>query len=1520
MTRMCVSREGRDDAELGLRRPLADRPMAQRAIETRDAVATTDATTDEALSEAERDHYARIGYRASVRLPLIVRGEVIGLISVFDTSPRTFEGIPLVRGLAQIAAQAMANAGLLDETRRRGEVLRELVELGAVIWRTRDVQSIARVVARRMAATIGAECCEIYRLEQDGGMVCVASWDASAGGFDAVHSGVTVAQFDDYPSTVAALERVQPLVVADRDDPRMSDEERAMFDRWGYNSELCIPMAVEGRVVGMIDIFDTTSRDFRECLDFTLSVGQMVAGAFENATLLERLNATNRELETLVQSGLEFAASLDLEQVLSSVATRMLQVSDSACCDIYRVEGDRLLGLLSVEAEGPTPDFAGTTYDLALLGVAGSVVDSREPVAADDTDDPRVTDFERAEWAKWDFRSSLCLPLLVGGQVVGVVSLFDVRGRRFEHLELLRGLAQVAAQAMANATLYQQLDRSSQRLSLVNDASLELSSTLELRDILLSTAHRLCQIGEAPACDIYLLAGTDLLCVASVLDGAIDESWEGTVSPLDDWASERSAIVGRETVQVSSLDDLRRSRTEAEQLAAFGFESQLIVPLIAKDRVIGIAELLDPRRRHFSVDVVATVEAVCRAAALAIDNANLFEGMQLRRRETELLNAIARRTASSLELDEIATATADELRQLIPFARANLVLTTEDGRFKTIYSSERWLGTPDAYAPDETEIAALETIRRKRVVVWEPGSVPVIGSEQAERSPGEAGASMALLRGDDLIGVLNLAGPDPQVFAVVDRRLLERVATHLSLAINNARLYEEIKGMHLGNLKALSSALNAKDYYTLGHAARVGAYMVLLGHELGWPDDMTHEVEEAAYLHDIGKIGVSDRVLLKPSGLNSREWELMRQHPIFSADIIRPLFPEELVLGVRHHHEHWNGDGYPDGLAGEEIPLVARAMCVVDSYDAMSFRRPYRQAFAYKEALAELERCSGSQFDPQMVDSFKRVLHRLEVQRRQARKVAAEAAARIDAAKHVLLREPADENTPEYREIAAILRDVRDAHPPTRFLTTHTRIDDNKYCIVVDPDEDPSHHSPLGSEVFADEELPEVLAGGVPDVNVLYVDEWGVWVSGLAPVRDACGEIVAVVSADTPPSGVTGADLEGLRSDVAQTFASMLQTTAARLSRAELDAITDGLTGLYNHRYLHERLSEEIDRAREQNRPLSLLFCDLDQFKVFNDLHGHSAGDSALRAVARAIEAGIRKVDLAARYGGEEFAVILIETDADGALEVAERIRADVAALHIEPIKKATLTVSIGVATFPAQATTKEQLLDKADWAMYVAKRQGRDRVVAFAGATQPGEDGMPELLAEGAQLGALADAVDARFERPTARSREAARIAGLIATELELGAAATERVIEAARLADIGQIGVPAELLNKPGELTTDEWRLIREHPMTGERLLRGLADDEQLIQAVVHHHERFDGTGYPTGLSAEEIPLASRIVFAATAYVAMTSARSYAPQRDAETALAELDRCAGAQFDPKIVAALSRALAPREAEPKRG
>jgi len=555
-------------------------------------------------------------------------------------------------------------------------------------------------------------------------------------------------------------------------------------------------------------------------------------------------------------------------------------------------------------------------------------------------------------------------------------------------------------------------------------------------------------------------------------------------------------------------------------------------------------------------------------------------------------------------------------------------------------------------------------------------------------------------------------------FTPTDLRVAMTMAAQGAAAMETTRAqrreraeHDEVKRLNVANLRALSSAISAKDYYTFGHAGRVAAYMAMMGTELAWPADRIAAARDVAFLHDIGKIGLSERVLQKGGPLTSEEWELVKQHPAISAEIVRPLFATDLVAGVRHHHERYDGGGYPDGLAGEEIPIIARAMCVVDSYDAMSSDRPYQRGLTYRQCLAELRRCSGSQFDPKMVEAFERVLRRLRRRLRTVTRVAHEAAGLIDTDAHALLCTVEDEQRPEYLEMTAALRAVRDRYPFVRFITSFIRAGDR--CLsVLDTGETENERSHIGDPwLSGDQELSAVLDGKRLQANVISADEFGIWVTGHAPVCDRRGEVVAAVSVDVPALDwdAPACGEEGRPLD------AMLQAAAIRFSRAEVEAITDGLTGLYNHRYLHERLDEELERAQRHGEQLALLFCDCDQFKAFNDMHGHKAGDAAITAVARIIESSSRRCDLPARYGGEEFVLVAVETGRAGGLTLGERIRGEVERRSAE--RQRPLTVSVGVAVFPDDGGTRDELLDKADLAMEAAKLSGRNRVLAYSEA-----------------------------------------------------------------------------------------------------------------------------------------------------------------------------------------------------------
>ena len=1374
-------RNGYDDRPVGDALDLSRYPATGAALAQR-RVLVIASPEDDRLGDDERAAYRELGVASEVCIPVAAGDELYGLIDISDTRARDYaECLDFLKTAGQMVAGAFANVLLLDQLEHRTRVLRELVELSALVSQIRQPDKLLSTIAGRLRETLEAADCDIFARHGDR-LECLVSVDRN-GLDESVVGHVLITE--KFPMTAATIETRNVLVMSSLDDPRLTDEEREDLAEYGYQSDLCIPLVAGDTVVGFIDVFDTKPRDFAEFVDFMKSVGQMVAGVIENAQLLADLERNNRQLTMLVESGLEFGATLDLDTVLSSIANRMCAVTGADCCDVYALEDETLRGLVNVDQGVADADFAGIRYRLADLALATVACESRAPVACYDcTTDERLTEFERREWLRWDFRGSLRLPLIHRGEVVGMVSVFDRRPREFERVDLLQGLAQIAASALVNATLYQEIDKSAERFSLVNRLGMEFSSILDLQQVLSSAARNLCAIANVPTCRVYTLVGDRLVCAASISDEHGDESWTGRDFGRDQLGIVRAAISSRRPVAVAGLDDGRLSAGDRESMRAHGDKSELVVPLIAKDEVIGAVELLETRReRIFSQDEIATAEAVCRVAALAIDNANLVEHLNLRNRETEVLNAIAQKTAASLHMDEIAAAAAQELQPIVPWDQSNLLLFTAEG-MSTLYTSHPTALRFEGLSLDVWPAVFIERLKREKVVVLAVPEESPLGPDHPANADVRSGINIALFTEGELVGSLNLGSTRPGAYDNVDRNLLERVGTQLSLALNNARLYDDITRMHFSNLKALSSALNAKDYYTLGHAARVAAYMLLLGAELGWSPALQKQVEEAAYLHDIGKIAVSDRILLKAASLSDREWEFMRQHPVFSADIIRPLFSDELVAGVRHHHERFDGHGYPDNLAAEAIPQIARAMCVVDSYDAMSFRRPYRQALSYPEARAELRSCMGTQFDPDIAAAFLRVLTRLSRRHTQALAVARQAAARIDPAKHALLRTAEDEQRPEYKEIQAALREVREQNPVARFITTLAPAG-KRFVLVVDCEEGPLH-STLGDEAFTDDEMLEIFAGGQPDRNVLAVDEFGAWVSGTAPVCDENGNVVALVSADLAP---TAADtrMGGLTSDVTKSFASLLHSAATYASRAEFDAVTDGLTGLYGHRYLHERLDEEIERAATQDRSLALLVCDLDQFKEFNARHGHSAGDNVLRRVAHVVESCLRGTDLAARYGGEEFAAVLIDTDLTGALDVAERIRLGVRALR-EDTNGETITMSIGVAACPADATSREQLVDKADWATDLAKRRGRDQVVAFADQRKA-----RRAARQGDYASAMARFAAAQERLQQAQTLALEHLAVAMARELGLTPAEVKRVATMARRGVTGKAPAPS-------------------------------------------------------------------------------------------------------------------------------
>ena len=380
-------------------------------------------------------------------------------------------------------------------------------------------------------------------------------------------------------------------------------------------------------------------------------------------------------------------------------------------------------------------------------------------------------------------------------------------------------------------------------------------------------------------------------------------------------------------------------------------------------------------------------------------------------------------------------------------------------------------------------------------------------------------------------------------------------------------------------------------------------------------------------------------------------------------------------------------------------------------------------------------------------------------------------------------------------------------------------------------------------------------------------------------------------------------DLELVRAMANQ--AGIIIENAQLFTQANTRANTDELTGLYNHRHFHERLEQEIARGSRFGSTFSLIMMDIDLFKSYNDIYGHLAGDQVLRRVGHYLASSMRSIDMAFRYGGEEFTIILPEARLDDAFKVAERIRKTVESKSNS--RSMPITMSVGVANWPNDGVMKEEIIGRADAALYRAKQMGRNRTCISSELVKAGTtlidsefEAQPKALSI---IYALAATVDAKDSYTYGHSRKVSEYAVLMGEAMKLPPDKVSILRAAGLLHDIGKVGVPDSILNKKSALTSEEWSPIRTHPELGVEILKHVIDLVNCLPAIQHHHEHYDGSGYPGGLKTANIPLEARILSIADAYDAMTSPRPYRAQLNLEDALLELRRCAGTQFDPDLV-----------------
>jgi len=554
---------------------------------------------------------------------------------------------------------------------------------------------------------------------------------------------------------------------------------------------------------------------------------------------------------------------------------------------------------------------------------------------------------------------------------------------------------------------------------------------------------------------------------------------------------------------------------------------------------------------------------------------------------------------------------------------------------------------------------------------------------------------------------------------------------------------DEMNALHLRTIETLALAIEAKDQTTRDHLRRVQHYAVEIGKEMGLREADLNALRAASLLHDIGKLAVPEHIITKPGKLTPQEFEKMKIHPVVGAEILEQVnFPYPVAPIVRAHHERWDGNGYPLGLAGEEIPLGARILATVDCLDALASDRQYRRAIPLDQAMAIVLAESGKSYDPRVVEILARRYRQLEEEAIRLNKPASKLSvdARIERGKAPGAGFAASASQDEHRDfhskIAAAGREAQYTLElvselgsalgmaemlsvlssrltqliPCDSIAVYERKDDLLKPVYVDGRDRMLFSSleiPLGEGLsgwVAKHNQP--ILNGNPSVEPGYLNDpkkFSLLRSALSVPLTSQENTVGVLTLYHAESDAFASDhlriLSGISSKIGSSFENALKYQAL-----EASATTDYLTGLFNTRALFERLNHELSRAQSERLPLTVMVCDLDRFKEVNDRFGHSAGNRVLQEFAAELTKINRDYDVTARFGGDEFVVVLPGMSAD---EVNGKIRAlaDLACeVGLAVCGENIISASVGVASWPSDGATADDLLAEADRRMYANK------------------------------------------------------------------------------------------------------------------------------------------------------------------------------------------------------------------------
>lgn len=926
---------------------------------------------------AQNPHYVEStpGIRSELCVPIRVNERIIGVFNAESRKPAAFDEederlLTTVAGTLGTAIERMRLLATEQKQRRESENLREAT---AALTRTIELDVLLEIILDALSLLVTYTSASI-ELVDDGHADLAASRGLPAGIQDLDRRAFDPHRWgEDFR---------KPIVIADvREDPRFEKIAGTEYIR-GW---MGLPMIAQDKLIGYLNV-DSDTPGFYSADQAALAqiFANQAAIAIENARLFQEERRRTSIIQALADIANEFATTQELQHALDNVSQRTLELLKASHVAIYLVQPDNMT-VKVVSAHG--------THSQELLshvlkvgeGITGNIIAAGKSEIVNDTRrDPRTVLVPGTPVEEGERETMMTSPLILRGKPVGAINAWRLRSDGLfneSELNFLISIAHQTSISIETSRLFTETSQRAQEAAAIAEVGRDISATLQVDTVLDRIATYAQELLSAETSAVFLHESNETKLHAIAAKGVDAEALKQDPIVIGRGIGGQIALNKVGEIVNFAASDPRAVTVAGTQVNPL--EHFMGVPVLMKDQLTGLLVVWRTGAdQQFRPSELVFLTSLAQQAAVAIENARLFELERQRRQEAENLRVAATAVTSSLDVEEVLETILIALQQVTPYDSASMMLLEGD---QVRIRAAKGLLNPDL-ALNQLFPAANPLLR----AIQRTGKAVIVADAQRDsRFERWAGADrirgwlgVPLVARGQIIGYITLDSYTPGAFNENDAVLAQTFAHQAAAAVDNARLFatlertnEELSKAYDTTLEGWGNALELRDKETQGHTRRVAELTIKLARQLGLREPELTHIRRGVLVHDIGKMGVPDRILHKKTTLTKKEWEQLRSHPQYAFDLLYPISYLRPALEVPYcHHERWDGTGYPRGLVAEEIPLLARIFSVVDVWDALLSDRAYRKAWPRQKVLKYIRDQAGHQFDPRIAEVFLRMM------------------------------------------------------------------------------------------------------------------------------------------------------------------------------------------------------------------------------------------------------------------------------------------------------------------------------------------------------------------------------------------------------------------------------------------------------------------------------------------------------------------------------------------------------------------